>query len=211
MKVSIKNGITMIKQRTRFLQGVAVGLFIMSAMTYAAVTITSFTPGTTISSTDVNANFANLKGRVDKLDTGFHTGLATNYTLLSCNSGLWNFTGATFEDISGFASSVNDGNFNATNGEYTIPSTGPYRVEFEARDTLSTSEGSGYAVRLAVSTDGGSTWTNENLSTNTYRSKTYTAGTKVKLVVGASMKFNACGGSNPVVQASTFYFAIRMF
>ncbi len=201
----------MIKQRTRFLQGLALGLGIMSAMTYAGVTITSFSAGTTISSTDVNANFAALKSRVDKLDTGFHSGLTANYSLINCNS-IWHFTGATFEDLSGFSSTVNDGNFNTTTGVYTIPLTGPYRVEFEAKDMVSTVESSGYAVRLAVSTDGGSTWTYENLTDSAHRSKSYVVGTKVKLVVGASMKFNACSASvNPVVNASTFYFAIKMF
>lgn len=66
---NIKRKIHEYLKRFQFTQGMALGLTISSFLAYGVVNITSFSPGTTISSVDVNNNFQQLRAAVEALQS----------------------------------------------------------------------------------------------------------------------------------------------
>lgn len=208
MKNAFKNGITIIKQRTRFIQGFVVGLFIMSALSYAAVTLTTFTANTTISAADVNANFAALKAKVDQMDVGIDATKSTNQTITCGNSMSYPDYPVDFTVINVEAAPMNDGGLSLATDIYTVPATDIYRIFLEANDTLDSP--SGYEVRVEISTDGGLNWSSEGMGYTVNLVKKLPAGAKIRPIAGCGTMYNTNAGS-AIINASKFTFAIRKF
>ncbi len=206
MKERLKSGISSLKQRTRFFQGLAVGLVITSALTYAAVTITTFTSGTTISSGDVNANFSAIKAKIDQLDIGFVAGLSTDFSLTACST---NYSAAAgeFEDVVGDTTQHNDGSYDVATGEYTFSENGIYRIFVDAPNTLISF--SGWEVKLAIYKAG--TWTTENLSFPANLIRKFGSGQKVKIKVACSSKFPNSTTIPGIVDYTKYTFALKKF
>jgi hypothetical protein len=209
MKERIKNTVNSIKQKTRFYQGVAAGLFIMSALSYAAVTLTTFTASTTISASDMNANFAAVKSKLDELDVGFVAGLTTNFQLTACDSGNMNPTPAYLELVVPDFLEHNDGGFNLGTGEYTIPATGIYRLYIEIPNTI----GANMGIDVKLETYNGTTWTNEYISAASATSVVhrYTIGEKIRLKIGCGTKFTNWNTTPLIVDKNKFAFALKKF
>lgn len=175
-----------------FYQGVALGLVITSSISYAVVTFTTFTAGTPISSSAVNANFATIKSKLDSLDVGMTGKLTSNYTV-TCGTG--SSMGTYPGDFVAVPMLIDttDGNYNTATLIYTIPETAIYRMYFSSGSPSISSE---------TSTDGGTTWT-QNYATTAR----FTAGTLFRVISG-------CGTMDGVsvdIQAASFIFAIKKF
>lgn len=176
----------------------------MSALSYAAVTLTVFSPSTTISSTDMNTNFSTIAAKLNELDVGFAVRLSTNFALTTCSNVNMNPLAADMEVIQAALVDHNDGNFNTGTWEYTIPATGIYRIYAEAPNTLASPMG--YDLRLDIYTT--STWASEYISGQVV--KRFTTGQKVRILAGCGYKFT--NYTTPaVVDAAKFIFALKKF
>ena len=195
MKEKIKNGIHHLKQRTRFLQGMTVGFFVMSAISFAAVTFNTFTANTTISAADMNANFTTIKNKLDQLDIGFTGGISADFAVAACDMGQFYQDALQSEIIPINSFDYNDGNFNLSNYEYTFPATGVYRLYAEAPTAAS---------QVILETYNGTAWASEQMGGMMATSivRRFTAGQKIRLKVG-------CG--KPIVDKTKFIFALRKF
>jgi hypothetical protein len=191
-----------LKNRTGFLQGLAVGLVLTSTISYAVVSLTTFSSGTPISSSAMNSNFSTIKSKLDELDVGFIGIISSNY-LVTCVAGTSSaMYPADYTDLV-ITPDYNDGNF--AGNVYTIPSTGLYRIYFYAKSE----DMMGYNGTLDISTDSGATWSQQIYGGMSEQNsvKKFTAGTKIKVSVG-------CGnmaGADSTVDAASFMIAIKKF
>lgn len=191
-----------LKERTKFFQGLILGLFITSTFSYAVVTFNNFTSGTAISSTQMNANFAAIKTKLDELDIGFQ-GIITSNLLVTCLGSGSNPTYPGDYSPLSLTADYTDGNFAAN--VYTIPTDGLYRIYFYAptEDTM------GYSASVIHSTDGGSTWSEiiySSLSAQNTVQK-FAAGDKIKVVVGCG----TMAGTDSTIDYTKFLLAIKKF
>lgn len=191
-----------LKNKTGFFQGLAIGLVLTSTISYAVVTFNTFTSGTVISSSAINANFATIKTKLDELDVGFIGIIPSNHVVTCVGGTSYATYPAEFTDLT-LTADYNDGNF--ASNMYTIPTTGLYRIYFYAK----TEDTMGYDGTLDISTDGGSTWTQTVFGGMSEQNavKKFTAGTKIKISVG-------CGnmaGTDSTVDSTKFMVAIKKF
>lgn len=180
-----------------FFQGLAVGLFITSTLSYGVVTLNTFTSGTTISATEMNANFAAIKAKLDSLDVG-SVGKLNSNMVVTC-LGTYSATYPTDYSTIPMMADSSDGNFNNTTHVYTIPETALYRIYLNAPSE----DSMGYNSTTETSTDGGSTWA---LDGNTI--KKYVAGTLIRATAGCGTNY---AGTDSTIVSSAFLFAIKKF
>jgi len=204
MKMKFIKNLRELKSRTKFFQGVIVGLFITSTLSYAVVTFNTFTSGTAISSSQMNANFATIKTKLDELDVGFVGSIASDH-VVTCLGTLSSPVFPDEHEIIVLNADYNDGNF--TSNMYTIPATGLYRLYFYAKSE----DNMGYDANINISTDGGSTWTtgvNGGMGAQNTVQK-FTAGDKVRISAGCV----TMASTNPdsTIDATKFMFAIKKF
>ncbi len=122
---SFKGKILELSKRFQFTQGMALGLTISSFLAYGVVNITSFTPGTTIESAAVNANFQALKGAIENLQIkqigSFTSAFSVN--CVSSPSYPVDYIDVEFQvenDLTGATVQAQD--------TFTIPETGFYQI-----------------------------------------------------------------------------------
>lgn len=190
----LKQILKSVKEKTGFYQGMAVGLVITSTLSYAVVTLTSFTAGTPISSTDMNANFAVIKAKLDNLDVGMSGKLTADVAVVTACASTMPLYPSGYV-ILPMAIDTTDGNYNPTTFIYTIPKTAIYRLFYPA-------QASPIFIAVEISIDGGTTWSQMTTTTDKL-----SAGTQLRVLGG-------CGnfGSLPQnVLASSFLFMIKLF
>lgn len=188
----LKKILNTIKKKTGFYQGLALGLVITSTLSYAVVTLTTFTAGTPISSTDMNANFGAIKAKLDSLDVGMTGKLAGNFTVTCSTMTSMGMYPTDFITLP-LAIDTTDGNYNTTSHVYTIPETAIYRIFYPTGSP---------AMSTEISIDGGTTWV-QNFATTTK----LTMGTQLRVI-------SACGtmdGAAKLILATDFIFAIKKF
>jgi len=129
-----KNLITKFKQRTRFFQGLVVGLSLTSMIAFAAALVKphTFSANTTISASQVNANFDALYSAINNVP-GFSVRLSTPLTI-SCST----FAPQIFYNIvPDIIDQNSDGNY--TSGIYTITKAGGYILHSNINFTVAAS------------------------------------------------------------------------
>lgn len=198
---TFKAAMKIIKERTGFLQGLVVGLFITSTLSYAVVSFTSFTSGTPISSSAMNGIFStiaaslnNLDERVKKLEAG-GIGKMSNAFVVNCVSSP-NYPSG-FQKLPMTAES-NDGNFDDANNWYRIPETALYRINL-------TYFASGMNNTGIESSANGSTWTFDGFQSI----KKYEAGTYIRVISACDISLAAA--SQITIAGPSFIFAIKKF
>jgi hypothetical protein len=133
---NIKRKISEYSKRFQFTQGMALGLTVSSFLAYGVVNITSFNPGTPISSAVVNSNFQELKDAVEKLQAKKIATLPNpfNVTCVSTPSGP-SYPG----DYADVSFDVEDGVTGAVSHEtsITISVAGFYEVFYELPNGVS--------------------------------------------------------------------------
>jgi hypothetical protein len=140
-------------QRFSFLRGFILGLSVTSVIALAA-TISkpyTFTDGSVISSSEVNDNFDTLYNKVNDSSLGFIARLSTNYTITCSTSGV-TFAIPSFDVVDD-----NDGNYNNSTFEYTVPADGYYWVFVDASvvsNTLFATEVTVNGTGQNIGTDG---------------------------------------------------------
>ncbi|MBP9680150.1 MAG: hypothetical protein KBD76_02000 [Bacteriovorax sp.] len=185
------------KQQTKFFQGLALGLVITSAISYAAVSLQTFTAGSPISSAEVNANFAEIKAKLDSLDIGY-IGKMTTDQMITCGAG-----GTTSFTNLDLTSDYSDGHF--INGIYTIPETGIYKIFLNAVSE----DNMGYSTQLDISTDEGVNWEGTYISySNTQFVRKFAEGDKIKLSAGCAGNY---AGTDSTIVHTSFIYAIKKF
>jgi hypothetical protein len=160
----VKNFVTKVKQRTRFFQGVAIGLMLATFISYATTSLNkTFAPGTPISSSLMNANFNSIEGMLNSLEalvsavnvkaeSALELAQFTELVLpgpvpVNCGSGIYNYP--SLMDISTPPSP------NYYGGQYHVSKRGIYVSSSEWGFSSGTSMG---YVTFEVSKDGGATW-----------------------------------------------------
>jgi hypothetical protein len=189
MKLRFYQTISMLKQRTRFLQGFAIGLFLMSALTYATVTLSTFTSGTSISSSAMNANFAAIKTKLDGMETSFESVLTADFPL-TCDPGYT--PGASYMNILPMSDpgTPSDPNFDHTTFEYTISYPGIYLI---AGNIMATTYLYGLTINLEV-TDSSNTWIPGNFPTGSATYRKLVLGQRLRIKVGCGSKKGVSSG-----------------
>jgi len=124
--------------KTAILTGVILSFFCTSLLVYAfgVGTRIIFSPGTTISSTDVNSNFEKIYAL---LNTGALVGSTNTAYTVSCTGSMCSST----DDVPGtlFDSITYDGNGLFLNDVFTVADGGVYKVEILSFPTASQSGG----------------------------------------------------------------------
>jgi hypothetical protein len=204
MKMKFIKNLRELKSRTKFFQGVIVGLFITSTLSYAVVTFNTFTSGTAISSSQMNANFATIKTKLDELDVGFVGSIASNIAI-ACSAVSSYGTFPTDYSMIPMTADYNDGNF--ASNVYTIPTTGIYRFYFSATSDATM----GYTASVDLSSDGGASWTQTiyggMAAQNTVLK--FNAGDKLRISAGCGTMASPATTAN--IDATKFMFAIKKF
>lgn len=175
-----------------FIQGLAIGLASTSLLTWAAVTIPhTFTANTTISATEVNANFTALKTAVDDMNIKFIGTLASNHLISTCVSTPvypGDFDIPTWQSGGGPA------------GSFTIPVSGVYEI---AADFTYTMSGSGYVTgKLDIN------GTPESINTSSRVIRNLNNGDVVKIGVACNDK-SGFGTDQGTLDSTKAYFIVK--
>lgn len=182
-------------KKMSFTQGLMLGLFLSSSLSYAVVTFSSFTSGTAISSSAMNTNFSNIKTKLDQLDIGFTGSISSDLVVTCLGTGSYPSYPVDYIPIT-MNPDYNDGNFNGS--YYLIPETGLYRLYLDAPSD----DGMGYNSYMEISTNGGSTWTMETATT-----KKLLKDTKIRVATGCG----TMAGIDSTINSAKFVFAIKKF
>ncbi len=201
--------ISLIKQRTRFIQGFILGLFIMSALTYATVSLSTFTSGTTISSSAMNTNFTNISAKLDDIDdkiaimeVELDAVLSSDFTI-TCGASM-SVNQATDLMTVPLTSLVTNPNYSA--GVYTVPVTGYYLVYLEAPATAASGlYVQDYHAGISVTSMSPDYY---NMAYVPTMVKKFSAGQQITLKVGCGYK-NTSNDTNPVIEATKLNFSIQ--
>lgn len=122
--------------KAQFVTGVSIFVLISSAVIYAydALTLHVFSSGQTISSVQVNENFAKINTAIGNLNKKFIVGLTTNLTInYPLNSGYVDIYDTVIIDASGHSYAYDL----VTNNSFTIKEDGLYDINMVARATSS--------------------------------------------------------------------------
>jgi hypothetical protein len=123
--------------KSQFLTGVTITLLTTSAVVYAfnQLALHIFAPSTTISASQVNANFEYLKERIDYLAGGVYeiedTGGQVLSTTICCDGSF--LETLTFESVVADFSPGGDGAQFVAAQEFTIAAAGTYKVTFSGQ------------------------------------------------------------------------------
>src|SRR5690606_14223716 len=118
-----------VSSKTRFIQGIVVGLSLTS-LCAIATSITKpfiFSSGTTISASEVNQNFDVVYQRVNELSIGFTASVSSSYTA-TCSPYPITLTNLNLDSIE-----LNDGGFTA--GTYTVATNGTYILHYSVKSS----------------------------------------------------------------------------
>ncbi|RPJ73652.1 MAG: hypothetical protein EHM20_11895 [Alphaproteobacteria bacterium] len=204
MKFMNKKNLIELKKRTKFFQGLILGLFITSTLSYAVVTFNTFTSGSTISSSQMNANFATIKTKLDVLDIGY-VGVISANTLVTCvGTGSNPMFPGDHSPVT-LTTDYTDGNF--AGNLYTIPATGLYRLYFYSP----TEDNMGFGASVDLSTDSGATWSTQVSNGGMSPQNTvykFSAGDKLRVSAGCG---TMASGGDSTIDSTKFMFAIKKF
>lgn len=173
-----------LKQKSRFVQGVVIGLSLTAVVAIAGQITKSynFTSGSVISSVEVNTNFDDLFAKINDMNTGFIATLSTNQ-VVTCST-----SGVSTEFVQFDQADENDGNFDVGTYTYTTPTTGYY------------------LVGLKVYGSGSPMWYTSNIvinGTGTYYSASNGDTRLIKLSAGDTVKFEvSCDDKKNVSQTA---------